>query len=114
MLRRYNSNDELVLDLLERVQKLDHTIIFCPNIEIVDQVTSLINFYTGDENAAIPFHSKIDEADDTVLTKYNSGQSKVIVAVGKLNEGIDMPQTNNVVFWRETESPTIFQQQFGR
>ena len=114
MLRRYNSNDELVLDLLERVEKLDHTIIFCPNIEIVDQVTSLINFYTGDENTAIPFHSKIDEADDSVLAKYNSGKSKVIVAVGKLNEGIDMPQTNNVVFWRETESPTIFQQQFGR
>ena len=114
MLRRYNSNDELVLDLLERVEKLDHTIIFCPNIEIVDQVTELINFYAGDENTAIPFHSKIDEADDSVLAKYNSGQSKVIVAVGKLNEGIDMPQTNNVIFWRETESPTIFQQQFGR
>jgi superfamily II DNA/RNA helicase len=46
MLRRYNSNDELVLDLLERVENLDHTIIFCPSIEIVDQVTALLNNYT--------------------------------------------------------------------
>ncbi len=114
MLRRYNSNDELVLDLLERVENLDHTIIFCPSIEVVDQVTALINHYTGDENTALAFHSKIDEADADILNKYNSGESKVIVAVGKLNEGIDMQQTNNVVFWRETESPTIFQQQFGR
>jgi superfamily II DNA or RNA helicase len=114
MLRQYNTNDELVLDLLERVKKLDHTIIFCPSITIVDEVTALINKYTKDTSTALAFHSKIDELDSKILTKYNLWESKVIVAIGKLNEGIDMPQTNNVIFWRETESPTIFQQQFGR
>lgn len=45
MLRQYGSNDELVVDLLERVENLDHTIIFCPSIEVVDAVTNLLNFY---------------------------------------------------------------------
>ena len=103
-----------MVDLLERVKELDKTIIFCPSIEIVDQVTELINWYTGDDATAIAFHSKIDEMDKDILQKYISGQSKVILAVGKLNEGIDMPETKNVVFWRETDSETVFQQQFGR
>lgn len=63
---------------------------------------------------AVGFHSKIDEEDGEILRQYNEGEKKVIVAVGKLNEGVDMPQTNNVVFWRDTESETVFKQQFGR
>lgn len=102
------------MDLIERIENLDKTIIFCPSIEVVDQVTELINWYTGDDTTAIAFHSKIDEIDKDILQKYTSGQSKVIIAVGKLNEGIDMPETKNVVFWRETDSETVFQQQFGR
>lgn len=31
-----------------------------------------------------------------------------------LNQGIDMPKTNNIVFWRHTDSALIFFQQLGR
>jgi superfamily II DNA or RNA helicase len=113
MLKRYNSNEDLVAHLLDKLESLDHTIIFCPSIEIVEQVVRLINDRKGNDTAQA-FHSKIDEMDSEILQKYTSGQCKVIVAVGKLNEGIDMPQTKNVVFWRETDSETVFQQQFGR
>jgi hypothetical protein len=71
MLRQYNTNDELVFDLLERVKKLDHTIIFCPSIAIVDEVTALINKHTNDLSTALAFHSKIDELDSAILTKYD-------------------------------------------
>lgn len=36
------------------------------------------------------------------------------MAVGKLNEGIDLPATKHVVFWRDTQSSDVFRQQFGR
>lgn len=109
---------ELTQDMISRVMdnagSLDHTIIFAPSINDVDAITAQINELTGDSHTAVWFHSKIDEADKTILDWYESGKHKIIVAVDKLNEGIDMPKTRNVIFRRWTNSPTTFQQQFGR
>lgn len=52
--------------------------------------------------------------DSDILGAYKRGETKVLIAVDKLNEGIDMPNTNNIVFRRNTDSATVFQQQFGR
>jgi len=109
---------ELTQDMISRVMdnagSLDHTIIFAPSIDDVDAITAQINELTWDDNTAVWFHSKIDEADQTILDAYESGKHKIIVAVDKLNEGIDMPQTRNVIFRRWPNSSKIFQQQFGR
>ena len=109
---------ELTQDMISRVMEnagsLDHTIIFAPSINDVDAITAQINELTGDDNTAVWFHSKIDEADKTILDWYESGKHKIIVAVDKLNEGIDMPETRNVIFRRWTNSSRVFQQQFGR
>ncbi|MBP6910792.1 hypothetical protein KBC03_04345 [Patescibacteria group bacterium] len=106
--------EDLANDLLRRLPQLDHTIIFANSIDEVNEITAKLNSLTGDTNTAVALHSKIDEADADVLADYESGKKKIIVAVDKLNEGIDMPKTNNVVFWRNTNSSRVFQQQFGR
>lgn len=105
---------DLVGDLIERLDSIDHTIIFANSIGEVDKITDEINRQTGNKNTAVWLHSKIDEADEDVLNDYKTGKKKVIVAVDKLNEGIDLPYTKNVVFWRDVKSPTVFKQQFGR
>jgi len=109
---------ELTQDMISRILKnawsLDHTILFVSSIAEVDEITHTVNELTWDDTTAVWFHSKIDEADDTVLKWYESWKHKIIVAVDKLNEGIDLPATRNVVFRRWTESSIIFQQQFGR
>ncbi len=106
--------EELCTDLIQRLPSLDKTIIFANSIHEANEITNKINALSWDENTAIALHSSIDEADQDVLDDYNSWKRKIIVAVDKLNEWIDMPETQNVVFWRNTKSPRIFQQQFGR
>jgi len=44
----------------------------------------------------------------------NANPLEIICAVDILNEGIDIPQVNMVLFLRPTESQTIFLQQLGR
>jgi len=44
----------------------------------------------------------------------NQNQLEIICAVDILNEGIDIPQVNMVLFLRPTESQTVFIQQLGR
>jgi superfamily II DNA or RNA helicase len=36
------------------------------------------------------------------------------VCVDKLNESVDIPTVENVVFWRGTDIEKVFLQQFGR
>ncbi len=112
-LAKFGGLTELVSDIITRLNSLDHTIIFASSIEEVDEITKEINKQAG-ADTAIALHSKIDEADQDVLDAYRDGKRKIIVAVDKLNEGIDLPATKNVVFWRDVKSPTVFQQQFGR
>jgi superfamily II DNA or RNA helicase len=108
------TNEDLIWDMLTRIKDRDHTIVFVNSIDSADKIASLINTQTNDPNTAVAIHSQIDETDESILDKYKDGTHKIIVAVNKLNQGIDLPQTKNVVFRRDTESDIIFQQQFGR
>ena len=49
-----------------------------------------------------------------VLLNFSSGKLKAVVAVDVLNEGIDVPDVNILVFLRATHSRRIFVQQLGR
>jgi len=113
-LAKFTSLENLCKDFIERVDSLDHTVIYANTIEEVNMITKEMNIITWDENTAVAFHSRIDLLDEKVLSDYNSGEKKVIVAVWKLNEWIDMPKTKNIVFRRNSESFTLFKQQFWR
>ena len=115
MLKKSTMTDQdLVTDFLQRAPLLDHTIVFAKDIAQADYLAAEFNRQAWNIDTAIAIHSRIDQTDAEVLHAYKSGEKKIIVAVNKLNEGIDIPQTNNIVFWRDTDSDTIFQQQFGR
>jgi len=49
-----------------------------------------------------------------VLSAFASGKLNAIAAVDVLNEGVDVPETNILVFLRATHSRRIFVQQLGR
>lgn len=49
-----------------------------------------------------------------ILLNFSSGKLKAITAVDVLNEGIDIPDVNILVFLRATHSRRIFVQQLGR
>lgn len=87
-------------------------IIFCRSIAHADAVASLLR---ADGIAVRPIHSALDRFETTrALHEFRSGNVPVIVTVDMLNEGIDIPEVNLIVFLRVTHSRRIFVQQLGR
>ncbi len=64
-------------------------------------------YLTGENNTGERSKAFKDLADDT-------NDLEIIFAVDILNEGVDLPSVNMVLFLRPTESQTIFIQQLGR
>lgn len=68
-------------------------------------------------NAGIPAaNASIDDKVEQrrILLEFSSGKLRAITAVDVLNEGIDVPDINIIVFLRATHSRRIFIQQLGR
>lgn len=60
-------------------------------------------------SADTPQHARAD-----ALSKLATGEVKAVFSRDLLNEGIDVPSVNTVLFLRPTESATVFLQQLGR
>jgi superfamily II DNA or RNA helicase len=97
--------------------------IFANSQAEADDIARIINSQCSQE-IAISYHSTNDQRVLVEQTgKYHTGLERfadpsdpiqIIVAIGKLNESINVPTVENVVFWRGTDVAKIFLQQFGR
>jgi len=95
--------DKHVADLTD-----PRVIIFCSTIKHCDHFCSHVP-------NSLAIHSKIPIKDRSVrLELFRQGIVNTIVTVDSFNEGIDIPETNVVVFLRSTASENIFLQQLGR
>ena len=91
-------------DLNSPVRRL----VFCSSIEQTEEFAQYF------EDAA-PIHAKLPKWEvKQSLDKFRSGEIKTLLTVDMFNEGIDVPEINQVVFLRITQSKTIFLQQLGR
>lgn len=124
----YPSINELVHDLIHvRIgtdpDTIGQTIIFANGQDEADEIAEIINIQYGQE-VAFSYHSSNDQKQHVEETnKKHTGLErfadqndpiKIIIAIGKLNESVDVPTVENVVFWRGTDVAKIFLQQFGR
>lgn len=83
-------------------------IIFCTSIKHCDHLSRFIP-----DSFAI--HSEVPDKERSVkLEMFRQGLISTVLAVDALNEGIDVPQANIIVFLRSTTSQIIFLQQLGR
>ena len=55
-----------------------------------------------------------DERRSALLADFKAGKITFLFTVDVLNEGLDVPEVNTVLFLRPTESLTVFLQQLGR
>ena len=104
-------NETLVDDLFERVWEnwiLEETVIFVDSIESADKLAEIINNKSWIDWFALSFHSKNDSNDAIWKLRDKNNPCKIILSIWKLNEWIDLPKVKNVVFWRWTDSETIF------
>lgn len=87
-------------------------IIFCRSIAHAESIANLLR---ADGLALRIVHSKLDRFETTrALHEFRSRAVPILVTVDMLNEGIDLPDVNLVVFLRVTHSRRIFVQQLGR
>ncbi len=87
---------------------------FCPNVSLAERLAAELRNYgygtaavSGKDETAkrLEVFSRLQSDDDPL---------EIVFCVDILNEGIDVPRVNMVLFLRPTESSTIFIQQLGR
>ena len=114
--------DDAVVDRLAeawREQSSPRGIVFCGTIDHAERMAARINAlgFTGADVIASKTASgkSVDAATRArILWDFADGRIGVLCAVDVLNEGVDVPDVNIVVFQRVTHSRRIFVQQLGR
>lgn len=85
------------------------TIVFCESIDHAEHMAEQL------PGNVATYHSKLSkEVQISRLKAFKAGDIDMLVSIDKLNEGVDVPEANVVVFLRSTESRTVFLQQLGR
>lgn len=85
-------------------------IVFCKNIM---HIKYLIQFF--EPGTATTAHSDMssDQRRDNIMS-FREGQKRFILVCNLFNEGIDVPETNILVFLKCTKSRNVWLQQLGR
>lgn len=85
-------------------------IVFCRNIR---HLKYLLGFF--EMGTATCVHSKMNDQERREnIRNFREGEYKYILVCDLFNEGIDIPETNLLIFMRYTGSRTIWLQQLGR
>ena len=88
------------------------TLVFCRSIEHAERMQ---NFFKMFDTSAGVIHSQLHRAEKfNTMTAFRDGSLKVLISIEMLNEGIDVPDVNIIIFARVTHSRRIFLQQLGR
>lgn len=110
-----HKKDQEVVRLIEatvKQKKLDCVkgIVFCRNIR---HLQHLLGFF--EPGTATSVHSCMLDAERREnIRSFREGELKYILVCDLFNEGIDIPETNLLVFMRYTGSKTVWLQQLGR
>lgn len=83
-------------------------IFFCQSVKHCNRMAKEIE-------GAVAVHHKLNRLEQRLrLRMFRHGKRQAVLTVDKLNEGIDVPEANIIVFLRSTASHTVFFQQLGR
>ncbi len=112
---RENTVAKLVRERIDSMSTsgvVPRTIMFCRTIPHATAARVALN---AAGVTASELHSELSKYDRTrVLQKFRDGELRVVTVVDMLNEGIDVPDIELMVFNRVTHSRRIFLQQLGR
>ncbi|MFE9102336.1 DEAD/DEAH box helicase family protein [Actinomadura geliboluensis] len=102
-----------------REQSKPRGIIFCGTIDHAERMAARINALGFTRAEVIASKTSSGKAMDIptrsrILWDFADGRTGLLCAVDILNEGVDVPDVNIVVFQRVTHSRRIFVQQLGR
>ncbi len=118
----YLVSDDRVNYIIEKAEYYGHSgdrvkgLIFCSRKEVGNELSQKFNqrgyrteFLSGDDS-----QSKREELIDRLTSDDRNDSLDYIFTVDIFNEGVDIPEVNQVIMLRPTESPIVFIQQLGR
>ena len=111
------ANVEFISSQIEKHRKANEKLkclAFCTNIQhckLMAEEFNELGYHAVSLTGINDFGQRVKAFNDL---KDENNPLEIICAVDILNEGIDIPQVNMVLFLRPTESQTIFIQQLGR
>jgi superfamily II DNA or RNA helicase len=110
-----SERDDKILDIIIKEWEqhtIKRAIIYCASIDHAQRMEDLLR-----ERGYLArcLHSTLDsrESEDR-LRKFRQGKIQILTAMNMLNEGVDVPEVDLIVFLRVTHSRIIFLQQLGR
>lgn len=107
-------DEAAVAKIVAHLDQMDRPrcIVFCRSVEHAERVALMVRAMG---RAVRAVHSRLDRVEVTrALREFRAGVVPMLVAVDMLNEGVDVPDVNLLVFLRVTHSRRIFVQQLGR
>ncbi len=132
MLRRVEQGDMSVFNLLTRDERVKYVIeqaryygfsgyrvkglIFCSSVNEAEALSKKFNAY-GLRTMALTGKNNSDERQDAIERLASDSRPDYldyILTVNIFNEGVDIPEINQVIMLRPTESAIVFIQQLGR
>jgi superfamily II DNA or RNA helicase len=104
--------DELI-DVWAQVRQ-PRAIVFCRGIEHAERMAGVLDGIPQ-WKGAMALHAELPKREQQQrLLRFRTGEIPILTAVDILNEGVDVPDVNIIVFARVTHSRRIFVQQLGR
>jgi superfamily II DNA or RNA helicase len=109
--------DEEVCDTIFKYwnyKKPQRGIVFCNSSEHAERIEQLLR--TGFDFPARSLTTRVKDADERAkrLRQFRVGEIKILTCYDMLNEGVDVPDVDFLVYLRVTHSRVIFLQQLGR
>jgi len=106
--------DAILAALLRYEPDLSHVkgIGFCVSVRHAEYMASMFN--KRGVKSAVLVGDTIDDKRTFFLKEFRTGKLTFLFTRDVLNEGLDVPDVNTVLFLRPTESLTVFLQQLGR
>lgn len=109
--------DEAIRDRLAatwNATRAPRGIVFCQTIEHAEALAELLGRSSTWRGVETVHNGLTKRERQQALLRFRSGAIQLLTSVDLLNEGIDVPDVNIIVFARVTHSRRIFIQQLGR
>lgn len=99
--------------------KIGKYIVFCSDIEHLNEMTSLVNEWFKDIDIAPHIYKAYSDDPETSkafaeFKKDDTNHLKLLFCIDMLNEGVHVEDISGVILLRPTVSPIIYKQQIGR
>ncbi|WP_438472824.1 DEAD/DEAH box helicase family protein [Rhodococcus erythropolis] len=109
--------DEAIISRLTKVwnsTRAPRGIVFCQTIEHAERFAEHLRAHSPWRGVETIHNDMTTRERQQRLVRFRAGRTELLVSVDLLNEGIDVPDVNIIVFARVTHSRRIFIQQLGR